>query len=78
MNLAEDSLETSSLVFSEKQWKNIKYVWMSSAAVVIGALRVGALTAAYQSSNSQELTNHSLYDQLYQKSIETFAKLLVL
>ena len=51
---------------------------MSSAAVVIGALRVGALTAAYQSSNSQELTNHSLYDQLYQKSIETFAKLLVL
>ena len=36
--LAEDSLETSSLIFSEKQWK--KYLWMSSAAVMIGALRV--------------------------------------
>ena len=38
MNLAEDSLETSSLIFSEKQWKNIYE--MSSAVVVIGALRV--------------------------------------
>ena len=36
--LAEDSLETSSLIFSVKQWK--KYLWLSSAAVVIGALRV--------------------------------------
>ena len=39
--LAEDSLETSSLMFSEKQRK--KYLWMSSAAVVIGALRVNLL-----------------------------------
>ena len=36
--LAEDSHEISSLIFSEEQWK--KYLWMSSAAVVIGALRV--------------------------------------
>ena len=36
--LAEDSLEVSSLIFSEKQWK--KYLRMSSAAVVFGALRV--------------------------------------
>ena len=36
--LAEDSLETSILVFSDKQWN--KYLWMSSAAVMIGALRV--------------------------------------
>ena len=36
--LAEDSLETSSLIFSEKTMK--KYFCMSSAAVVIGALRV--------------------------------------
>ena len=37
--LAEDSLETSSLIFSQKQIK--KYQWMSSAAVVVGALWVG-------------------------------------
>ena len=42
--LAEDSLETSGLIFSEKQWKNIYecrllQLW-SSAAAVIGALRV--------------------------------------
>ena len=37
--LAEDSLETSSLIFSEKQWKK-KNLWMSSAAVMIGTLRV--------------------------------------
>ena len=36
--LAEDSPETSSLIFSEKQWK--KYLSESSAAVVIGALWV--------------------------------------
>ena len=36
--LAEDSLETSSLIFSEKQWK--KHLWMPFAAVVIGVLRV--------------------------------------
>ena len=35
--LAEDSLETSSLIFSEN---DEKYFRMSSAAVVIGALRV--------------------------------------
>ena len=34
--LAEDSLETSSLIFSEKTMK--KYLWMSSAAVVMGPL----------------------------------------
>ena len=38
LSLAEDSPETSSLIFSEKQWK--KYLWMLSAAVVIGTLRV--------------------------------------
>ena len=37
--LAEDSLETSSLIFSEKKY-NENYLWMSSAAVVFGALRV--------------------------------------
>ena len=42
--LEEDSLEKSSLIFSEKQWK--KKIWMSSAAVVIGALRVNALLRA--------------------------------
>ena len=36
--LVEDSLEMSSLIFSEKQWK--KYLWMSSAAAVIGTLKV--------------------------------------
>ena len=36
--LAEDSLETSSLIFFENNEQ--KYLWMSSAAVVIGALRV--------------------------------------
>ena len=36
--LAEDSYEISSLIFTEKHWK--KYLWMTSAAVVIGALRV--------------------------------------
>ena len=35
--LAEDLLETSSLIFSEKKEK---YLWMSSAAAVIGTLRV--------------------------------------
>ena len=35
--LAEDSLETSSLIFSEKKME--KCLWMSSAAVVIDALR---------------------------------------
>ena len=39
--LAEDSLETSSLTFSEKQWK--KYLWMLFAAVVIGAFRVNKI-----------------------------------
>ena len=40
LSLAEDSLETSSLIFSEKQWKNI-YEWhMLSAAVVIGTLTI--------------------------------------
>ena len=38
---AEDSLETSSLIFSEKN--NEKYLWMSSAAVVTGALRLNFL-----------------------------------
>ena len=40
--IAEDSLETSILIFSEKPWKqwNEKILWMLSAAVVIGALRV--------------------------------------
>ena len=41
--LAEDSLETSSLIFSEKTMK--KYLWMLSAAVVIGALRVNIVDA---------------------------------
>ena len=36
--LGEDSFETSSLIFFEKQWKNIYE--LSSAAVVIGSLRV--------------------------------------
>ena len=36
--LAEDSHEISSLIFSEKKMK--KYLWISSAAVVIGTLRV--------------------------------------
>ena len=45
--LAEDSLETSSLIFSEKTMK--KCLWMSSAAVVIGALRVKLLTLKYGS-----------------------------
>ena len=44
--LAEDSLETSSLIFSEKQWK--KYLWLSSAAVVIGALRVNRNTKGWK------------------------------
>ena len=44
--LAEDSFETSSLIFSEKQWK--KYLWMLSAAVMIGALRVKFLFSAGQ------------------------------
>ena len=35
--IQQQSLETSSLIFSEK-WK--QYLWMSSAAVVIGALRI--------------------------------------
>ena len=38
LHLAENSLETSSLIFSEKTMK--KYSWTSSAAVVIGPLRV--------------------------------------
>ena len=41
--LAEDSLETSSLIFSEKKNTMKKQLWMSSAAVVIGALKVKAL-----------------------------------
>ena len=49
--LAEDSLETSSLIFPEKQWK--KYLWMLSAAVVIGALGVNF------SSNRLVLTFYS-------------------
>ena len=40
--LAEDSLETSSLIFSYLK-NNEKYLWMSSAAVVIGAFRVNLL-----------------------------------
>ena len=40
--LAEDS----SLIFSEKQWK--KYLWMSSAAVVIGALRVKLILSLFK------------------------------
>ena len=36
--LAEDSLKTSSLIFSEKKTMK-KYLWKSSAAVGIGALR---------------------------------------
>ena len=36
--LAQDSLKTSSLIFSEKHWNF--FLWMSSAAVLIGALRV--------------------------------------
>ena len=36
--LCLDSLETSSFIFTQKQWK--KYLWIPSAAVVIGALRV--------------------------------------
>ena len=39
--LAENSLETSSLIFSEKQWKNIYECRL--LAVVIGALRVKAV-----------------------------------
>ena len=38
----EDSLETSSLIFSEKQGK---YLSISAAAVVIGTLRVTIRTA---------------------------------
>ena len=37
LSLAEDSLETSSLIFSEK---HETYLWLSSAAVVIGVFRV--------------------------------------
>ena len=40
--LAENSFEISSLIFSEKQWK--KYLWMLSAADVIGALRAKYFT----------------------------------
>ena len=36
--LAEDSLETSSFIFSEKQWKNIYEIFIS-AAVMIGTLK---------------------------------------
>ena len=35
--LAEDSLKTSRIIFSEKTME--KYLWMSSAADMIGALR---------------------------------------
>ena len=48
--LAEESLETSSLIFSEKQWK--KYLWMTSAAVVIGALRVKTALCCYPSEQA--------------------------
>ena len=54
--LAEDSLETSSLIFSEKQWKNI--VWMLSAAVVIGALKVNSLSYL-ESCEQVALTVHT-------------------
>ena len=37
--LAEDLHEISSLILSEKKTKN-KYLWMLSAAVVFGTLRV--------------------------------------
>ena len=45
--LAEDSLETSSVIFSEKKKTMKKYLWMSSAAVMIGALRVKTGKFAY-------------------------------
>ena len=41
--LAEDSLETSSLIFFETMKK---YLWVSSAAAVIGALRVNIINPA--------------------------------
>ena len=44
--LAEDSLETSSLIFSEKTMK--KYLRMSSAAVVIGVTEVPKTKAVKQ------------------------------
>ena len=64
--LAEDSLETSSLIFSEKQWNNI--LWLSSAAVMIGALRANAVrhvvkltrTASLQQSADARITKKLL------------------
>ena len=41
--LEEDSLETSSLIFSEKQWK----IWMSSPAAVIGPLTVNVTVLSF-------------------------------
>ena len=54
--IAEDSLETLCLIFSEKQWK--KYLWMSSAAVVIGALRVNILSMNPSSTLSFYRSTH--------------------
>ena len=48
--LAEDSLATSSLIFSEKQWK--KYLWMSSAAVMIYALRANIVPEQVSQNSS--------------------------
>ena len=56
--LAEDSLETSSLIFSEKQWN--KHLWMSSAAVAIGSLRVKEKSIADQLLGSI-LSLYSIY-----------------
>ena len=53
--LAEDSLETSSLIFPEKQWKNI--FMMQSAAVVTGPLRVNK----WFEKNIYVLNNINLY-----------------
>ena len=50
--LAEDSLETSSLIFSEKKTMK-KYLWMSSAAVVTGALRV--INKTYKNLDTETL-----------------------
>ena len=59
---AEDSLETSSLIFSEKKTMK-KYVWMSSAAVVIGALRV---KRRKRRATTNTITHWVRYDKAFQ------------
>ena len=67
MNLAEDSLEKSSLIVSENYEK---YLRMSSAAIVIGALKVNV-----QGPTTMTETNSTETDQTSQRAAHYLQKI---